>query len=125
MSTIDVVSADGGKVSTIVEIEDAMLGEPAWDADGGRIAFIISSAAILSATGAIGMVSSDGGEVTRLAELENAYFASPIWSPDGGWLVAVRASGMALSADLIVIDPATGEETTVATGAMRALSWRE
>ena len=36
-----------------------------------------------------------------------------------------QASGIALSADLIVIDPATGEATVVATGAIRALSWRE
>ncbi|HYI23751.1 MAG TPA: hypothetical protein VEX62_14065, partial [Candidatus Limnocylindrales bacterium] len=124
-STIDVVDAGGGEVSTVAEVEDAMLNEPAWDTDGGRIAFVISSATLFSATGAIGMVSSDGGEVTRLAEMDNAYFASPIWSPDGEWLAAARSSGLTLSADLVVIEVASGEETVLATGAMRALSWRE
>lgn len=123
--TIDVVVVAGGEITTVAEVDDVMLTEPAWSPDGQSIAFAISSASLFSSSGAIGMVSAQGGEIERLGELDDTYFASPVWSPDGAWLTAARASGMMLSADLLVFEVASGDETILATGAMRILSWRD
>jgi len=93
---------------------------PAWSPDGRLIAFTTWDD---STSGQVWRAPIAGGPPTRLTRRAGEYL-HPVWRADGAELLVVRGSGATARGqgmmfnpwyDIVRLDPATGEEVTVAT----------
>jgi dipeptidyl aminopeptidase/acylaminoacyl peptidase len=108
-SDLTVVDLDSGRTVTVAGTPGMHALGPAWSPSGDRIAFTFEEPGWYE----ISVAASDGSGLRRLTR-DQADFSGLVWSPDGGALLASRARRG--RTDLVVVDAASGEVTTLAAG---------
>ncbi len=112
-SGIFVMNPDGSGDTPLIDDTRAFVSDPAWSADGAKIAFGLSGEAAESPAG-LYIADADGSDVTLLFE-DDTGATSPTWSPDGRTIVFESGLGHeqtgAGDRDIYAIDGETGEVT--------------
>jgi dipeptidyl aminopeptidase/acylaminoacyl peptidase len=108
---IRVVDVGTGAVRALTGASGIHDREPAWSPDGRLVAFTAQRDEWYE----LRTVEVETGD-ERLLAAADADFSEPSWHPDGTRLVAVRSAGF--TADLVVVDAASGAVTVVAAGGL-------
>ena len=92
------VDPDGSNAAMLVDVPNGLEAEPAWSADGERIAFEHRPT---FGPSEVWVANSDGSA----PQLVIADARTPTWSPDGQRIAFARPRPSAATADLYTIDP--------------------
>jgi dipeptidyl aminopeptidase/acylaminoacyl peptidase len=106
-----VMNPDGSGQTNVTNTTDLNETNPAWSADGTRIAYVEG----YNGVNTLMVVNADG--TNRVAVTAGpSYQFGPTWSPGGTQLAFVRyrdGSPVSIQADIMVIDLETGNETVI------------
>jgi uncharacterized protein YjdB len=110
-SDIWIMNADGSAPQNLTGDMPAegYRSEPAWSADGSRIAFSERQSGPNGTTSSIWIMNADGSGRQAVISDSPAFDASPTWSPDGTRLAFVRFYGA--EADITIVRIADGSLT--------------
>jgi len=103
----DLASGDVRRLTTASTAAEGNASEPAWSADGKRIAYVWSGPSVRSSV--VRVVAADGSGSRDIFRRQDTYPSGLTWSPDGRVLAASLANfGKEVTAEVVLLAVETG-----------------